>query len=123
MAILKDADALDRVRLDFNKGIMATDLNPKYLRTDTAKRLLNASYQLEGLTNKVSFDRILAYKTEEQTEGTRAKAYRKELEFTPKNIVKPTPIAENDKTTNREEATNKKLESGKKPESDGWEYE
>ena len=123
MAILKDADALDRVRLDFNKGIMATDLNPKYLRTDTAKRLLNASYQLEGLTNKVSFDRILAYKTEEQTEGTRAKAYRKELEFTPKNIIKPTPIAENDKTTNHEEATNKKLESGKKPESDGWEYE
>lgn len=123
MTILKDADALDRVRLDLNKGIIVTDLNPKYLRTDTAKRLLNASYHLEGLTNKVSFDKILAYKTAEQTEENRAKAYRKELEFIPKNKFKPTPMTENSKTTNREETTNEKPKSGKKPESDGWEYE
>ena len=69
MTILKDADALDRVRLDINKGIVKTDLKPKYLRTNTSKQLLNASYQLETLSQKVSFDRILSYKTEVQKEG------------------------------------------------------
>ena len=103
MTILKDADALDRVRIDFNKGIMITDLNPQYLRTDTAKRLLDASYQLEGLTNKVSFDRILAYKTEEQTEESKAKTYRKVLKFIPKTIVKATPVSENEKTTDEKQ--------------------
>ena len=109
MTILKDADALDRVRIDFNKGIMITDLNPQYLRTDTAKRLLDASYQLEGLTNKVSFDRILAYKTEEQTEESKEKAYRKVLKFIPKTIVKATPVtpvtpvSENEKTTDEKQ--------------------
>ena len=102
MTILKDADALDRVRLDYNTGIVITDLNPKYLRTNTAKRLLNASYQLEGLTNKVSFDKILAYKTEEQTEGeSRTKAYRRLLKFIPtqnKLIISE----ENNRTMNKE---------------------
>lgn len=70
MTVLKDADALDRVRLDLNLPIMMqTDLAPQYLRTNTSKRLLNASYQLETLSAKVSFDRILAYKTQEQQEG------------------------------------------------------
>lgn len=68
MTVLKDADALDRVRLDLNLPIaMKTELNPKYLRTNTSKQLLNASYQLETLSKKISFDRILAYKTNEQT--------------------------------------------------------
>lgn len=70
MTTLKDADALDRVRTDVNLPIlMRTDLKPKYLRTDTSKQLLNASYQLEILLKKVSFDRILAYKTEAQKDG------------------------------------------------------
>lgn len=70
MTILKDADALDRVRLDSNSPMrMKTNLNPKYLRTNTSKQLLNASYQLETLSKKVSFDRIIAYKTDEQKEG------------------------------------------------------
>ena len=70
MTILKDADALDRVRLDINLPIlMRTDLNPKYLRTNTAKQLLNASYQLETLSQKVTFDGIIAYKTSEQKNG------------------------------------------------------
>lgn len=67
MTILKDSDALDRVRLDINFPIlMRTDLNPEYLRTNTAKQLLNASYQLETLSRRVDFDRIIAYKTNEQ---------------------------------------------------------
>lgn len=70
MTVLKDADALDRVRIDANLPIyMQTDLNPKYLRTNTSKQLLNASYQLETLSEKVAFDRIIAYKTDEQKEG------------------------------------------------------
>ena len=70
MTILKDADALDRVRIDANLPIyMQTDLNPKYLRTNTSKQLLNASYQLETLSEKVEFDRIIAYKTDGQKEG------------------------------------------------------
>lgn len=70
MKIIKDADALDRVRLDLNiPTAMKTNLNPKLLRLNTSKQLLNAAYQLEKLTQKVSFDRILAYKTEEQKEG------------------------------------------------------
>lgn len=102
MTILKDADALDRVRLDYNTGIVITDLNPKYLRTNTAKRLLNASYQLEGLTNKVSFDKILAYKTEEQTEGEgRPKAYRRLLEFIP-TPNKLNTLEENNRTMSKE---------------------
>lgn len=102
MTILKDADALDRVRLDYNTGIVITDLNPKYLRTNTAKRLLNASYQLEGLTNKVSFDKILAYKTEEQTEGeSRPKAYRRLLEFIP-TPNKLNTLEENNRTMSKE---------------------
>lgn len=102
MTILKDADSLDRVRLDYNTGIVMTDLNPKYLRTNTAKRLLNASYQLEGLTNKVSFDKILAYKTEEQTEGEgRPKAYRRLLEFIP-TPNKLNTLEENNRTMSKE---------------------
>ena len=72
--IIKDADALDRARLDLNSPFfMITDLNTKYLRTNTAKQLLNASYQLEALTKKTTFDRILAYKTKEQSEMGKTK--------------------------------------------------
>lgn len=69
LRVIKDADALDRVRIDSNLPFyMKTDLNPKYLRTDTAKRMLNASYELENLTKKVDFEHIIAYKTEGQKE-------------------------------------------------------
>lgn len=47
---------------------MDTNLDPKYLRTDTAKRLLDASYQLEALTQKASIERIMSYKTNEQVD-------------------------------------------------------
>lgn len=70
MAIIKDADALDRNRLDISLPVnVTTVLDPKYLRTDTSKRLLKASYQLKLLSQKVEFDRILAYKTAVQKEG------------------------------------------------------
>ena len=99
MTILKDADALDRVRLDFNKGITITDLNPKSLRTDTAKRLLNVSYQLEELTNKVSFDKILAYKAETQKEENKMQAYKKSLKFIPTEKDKLNLLEKNNQKT------------------------
>ena len=68
--IVKDADALDRVRFDLNlQFIMKPNLNPKDLRTNVSKQLLQASYQLENLTHKVEFNRIISYKTSEQIEG------------------------------------------------------
>lgn len=47
---------------------MSTNLNPNYLHTNTSKQLLDASYQLEGLTKKFPIDRIMSYKTSEQAE-------------------------------------------------------
>ena len=82
MSIIKDADALDRVRLDINYGgKMKVNLDANCLRTNTSKQLLNASYQLEQLTKKVSFDRILAYKTNEQTVQPKGKLESKRDEF------------------------------------------
>lgn len=65
--IIKDADALDRVRIDTNTSFrMKTNLDPSFLRTDTSKRLLNVSYELESLTKKVDFRHVLLYKTDSQ---------------------------------------------------------
>ena len=51
LKILKDADALDRSRLTVNTPfITKTDLDPKYLRLNTSKRLMEASYGLESLS-------------------------------------------------------------------------
>lgn len=82
MKIIKDADALDRVRLDLNIPIaMVTDLNPKYLRTNTSKQLLNASYQLEALSKKVPIEGILAYKTDGKQEFPKSAIEEKRDEF------------------------------------------
>lgn len=51
---IRDADALDRARLDLNTPIRySVNLKPKYLVNDTSKGLINAAYQLEFLTRKV----------------------------------------------------------------------
>lgn len=52
-SILRDADALDRVRLDVTFPKYFVNLKPKFLENRTAKQLLNASYQLEFLTKQV----------------------------------------------------------------------
>jgi uncharacterized protein len=46
LKILKDADALDRVRLN--------DLNPKYLRTEAAKGLIDIARQLYTLSQPIN---------------------------------------------------------------------
>lgn len=58
--ILKDADALDRARLDFGMlGQSKTNLNPKYLITNSAKSMIAQSYDLITLTDQVSMNEIL----------------------------------------------------------------
>ena len=52
-SILRDADALDRVRLDVKFPKYRVNLKPKYLDNKTSKQLLNASYQLEFLTEQI----------------------------------------------------------------------
>ncbi len=92
MTVLKDADALDRVRLDANTPIRyKTDLDLKYLRTNTSKRLINASYQLEALSKKVEFDRILAYHTNEQQLGGEKQSKREQFIEGLKNEVIQAP--------------------------------
>ena len=93
MNIIKDANALDRVRFDLNlQFAMRPNLNSKYLRTNSSKQLLDVSYQLEELTNKVEFDRIISYKTGEQIEGGIISSKRKEfIEGLKKSVVEYTP--------------------------------
>lgn len=91
--IVKDADALDRVRFDLNlQFIMNPNLNPKDLRTNVAKQLLQASYQLENLTHKVEFNRIISYKTSEQIEGGIITSKRQKfIEDLKQDVIEYTP--------------------------------
>lgn len=53
-SVVRDADALDRVRIDSNRTFSyKVDLNPKFLVNDTSKRLINSAYQLEFLSKRV----------------------------------------------------------------------
>ena len=67
--VLRDTDALDRVRLDLATPINTkTNLNPQYLKTDTAKQLLEEAYELENLSKKKSMQSILNYGKENEAE-------------------------------------------------------
>lgn len=60
--VLKDADALDRSRLTLNTPIKTiTDLDPKYLRLNSSKRLMEASYGLEYLTKYVGTRDLISF--------------------------------------------------------------
>ena len=60
--ILRDADALDRARVDIvTPTTTKVNLKPEYLKTNTAKRLILSAYELENLTNKKSMESILTY--------------------------------------------------------------
>lgn len=64
--ILKESIVLDRARLS-SKGKM--NLNPKYLKTRTAKSLINFSFEFEALTRKVKdFNSILDYNRKKELE-------------------------------------------------------
>lgn len=59
MEIIKDADALDRVRLDYGLPLTKPNLNPDYLRTNSAKQFISLSYELEALSKIASMEEIL----------------------------------------------------------------
>ena len=51
---VKDADALDRSRLTLNTPlVVTTDLNSKFLRYNSSKKLMDVSYGLEYLSNNI----------------------------------------------------------------------
>ena len=79
MTILRDADALDRARLS-SKSHM--DLNPKFLRTASAKGLIDFSFGLETLTRKVpNFSTILSYDRERENQKEPSDFAKKRQEF------------------------------------------
>lgn len=85
-SILRDADALDRVRLDVKFPKYRVNLKPKYLDNKTSKQLLNASYQLEFLTEQIKDIRtILEYKDDTPT-ITKQKMFKESI----KKNVDPT---------------------------------
>lgn len=64
-SIVRDADALDRVRTDINFGTYKTDLKPKYLVNKTSKQFMILSYQLEHVKKHIKYmGPILGYKTD-----------------------------------------------------------
>jgi len=69
--ILRDADALDRVRLDNTLGRYNANLNPDYLTTRSGKALINTAYGLEFLTSRgKTIEDILGRKKETYVENT-----------------------------------------------------
>ena len=66
--ILKDADALDRARLDISMlGQSTANLNPQYLITNSAKSMIAQSYDLVALIEQVSMDEILKGENKSKT--------------------------------------------------------
>jgi len=99
---LKDADALDRNRLDINYGIgVKTDLNPKYLRLDMSKRLVDATYTLEALVKNVQdFSSILDYKTDRNENKVEEKTKKEQfIDGIKQEIAKAPQIYEKSKKT------------------------
>lgn len=95
-SILRDADALDRVRLDrVSLTNTKTNLKPEYLVTDTAKQLLEEAYELENLTKKVgSVDKILDYESEIKSTKTVSDEYWGKFKVEPGTIDHQNTIKE-----------------------------
>ena len=97
-SIVRDADSLDRVRIDQNFINYKVDLKTNYLVNDTSKRLLNAAYQLEFLTKKVpNFNNILTFGREEKDTSDlmseRAQKFNERI-VVPENELAPLNIAQ-----------------------------
>ncbi|MDD4831895.1 MAG: hypothetical protein PHR09_03500 [Bacilli bacterium] len=73
MKILKDADGLDRVRLSM--GRTYSDLDPSFLRTKEAKRLIKASHQLNELYLKVFKEKTKQNDLDEVKKNTEGELY------------------------------------------------
>ena len=96
--VLRDADALDRVRLDNNLVGYNANLNPDYLTTISGKALINAAYGLEFLTNRgKTVEDILGRRKETYIENS-GDAWKVE-----KDELKPLETHTQDQTIEREE--------------------
>ncbi len=102
--VLKDADALDRSRLTINTPFATiTDLDPKYLRLDTSKKLMNVSYALENLTHHIkNQEDILNYKNQNPEEHYYKNKNKLEDEIKVE-VKELTPIEENEQIKIEEE--------------------
>lgn len=79
---LKDADALDRVRVDINTPMAyVANINIDSLRTSASKQMIDLSYQLEELSKKVSFEDIFKYKVNEKQNNKENSFSEKQNEF------------------------------------------
>lgn len=75
-SILRDADALDRVRIDSVRlTTTKVNLNPNYLVNDTSKKLVVGAYELENLTKNKSMESIFEF-GKEKTENEFDKKYK-----------------------------------------------
>lgn len=89
--VLRDADALDRVRLDRVTPISTKiNLRPEYLKTDTSKQLLEESYELENLTKNKTIYSIFKY-----GEKTEAEKFSEQYEVDESDLI---PIELNKET-------------------------
>ena len=94
-SVVRDADALDRVRIDQN-GIFnyKVNLNPNYLVNNTSKMLINAAYQLEFLTKRVpNINNIINFGRKEVTSSDRA--YEASKDFDDRIRVDKVPTLDN----------------------------
>lgn len=94
-SVVRDADALDRVRIDQN-GIFnyKVNLNPNYLVNNTSKMLINAAYQLEFLTKRVpNINNIINFERKEVTSSDRA--YEASKDFDDRIRVDKVPTLDN----------------------------
>lgn len=103
--VLRDADALDRVRLDKTRlGQTKVNLNPKFLVTNAAKSMIEQAYELENLTNNIgSMSKILEY-----TGKTNKQKFDEDLKVTPGTIDERKAIEE---TARVEQKTNRNINS------------
>lgn len=101
-SVVRDADALDRVRIDTKFPNYKVNLNPKYLVNDTSKRLINAAYQLEFLTKKVPNIKNILNFGKDKMDGQERLA-KETQEFNDRVIVENVPVLKLD-TKNLEEA-------------------
>ncbi len=93
-SVVRDADALDRVRIDQEFPTYKVNLRPEFLVNNTSKRLINASYQLEFLTKKVpNINNILRFGRKELTAAEKMQEVSKE--FDERIRVDNTPVLDN----------------------------
>ena len=88
-----------RSRLTINTPIATvTDLEPKFLRLNSSKRLMDASYGLEDLTQKVDIEDLINY----QNNKPREHYYKKSIDDIKVEDYKASSVEQEEKEANQE---------------------